>query len=144
MKVKSKNINSDTHFRILVAISENPDITQRELAKELGVSLGRINYCIKALVEIGFIKLINFKNNPNKINYLYVLTPSGISQKTLLIKDFLKRKIAEYELLEKEKMKWRTRPRHEKICSIQVSLWFLITHKACGGLLSVHSSCPES
>jgi EPS-associated MarR family transcriptional regulator len=102
LKVKSKNINSDTHFRILVAISENPDITQRELAKELGVSLGRINYCIKALVEIGYIKLINFKNNPNKINYLYVLTPRGISQKTLLIKDFLKRKIAEYELLEKE------------------------------------------
>ncbi len=102
MKIKAKNINSDTHFRILIAISENPYITQRELAKELGVSLGRINYCIKALAEIGYIKLINFKNNPKKLNYLYVLTPNGISQKTLLVKDFLKRKIAEYELLEKE------------------------------------------
>jgi EPS-associated MarR family transcriptional regulator len=102
LETKSKNINSDTHFRILIAISENPDISQRELAKDLDVSLGRINYCIKALAEIGYIKLINFKNNPKKLSYLYVLTPAGISQKTLLIKDFLKRKIAEYELLEKE------------------------------------------
>ena len=77
----------------------NPEMTQRELAEALGVSLGAANYCLKALVEKGWIKLEAFQNNPNKLGYLYLLTPMGITAKTTLTARFLKRKLAEYEAL---------------------------------------------
>ncbi len=78
------------------------NITQRELAKNLGFSLGKLNYCLKALKNKGLIKIENFKSNPNKFNYFYVLTPKGISEKTKLTVNFMKRKMIEYEELKKE------------------------------------------
>ena len=102
MSNKLKKIHPDIHFRLLNALEENPYMTQRDLAKKIGVSLGGVNYCLKALIEIGHIKMNNFEKNPNKLNYLYLLTPSGIKEKTILTKDFLKRKMDEYQNLKKE------------------------------------------
>tara|TARA_B100001750_G_C15332352_1_gene507967 strand:+ start:520 stop:819 length:300 start_codon:yes stop_codon:yes gene_type:complete len=95
------NDNQD-HFEILRKIKTKPKATQRQLAKELGFSLGKLNYCIKALKSKGLIKIENFKKNPNKINYIYVLTPKGIAEKTKLTMNFMKRKMKEYEELKKE------------------------------------------
>ena len=90
------------HFEVLRKIGTKPKSTQRELAVSLGFSLGKLNYCIKALQEKGLIKLKNFKNNNNKINYLYILTPKGISTKIKLTINFMKRKMKEYEELKDE------------------------------------------
>ena len=92
----------EDHLDILRKVEKKPNSTQRELAKELGFSLGKFNYCIKALQQKGFIKIKNFKRNPKKINYLYVLTPQGIAEKTKLTLNFMKRKIREYDELKKE------------------------------------------
>ncbi len=86
-------------MRLLVT---NPNMTQRELAEALGVSLGAANYCLKALVEKGWVKLESFQNNPNKLGYLYLLTPSGMAAKTSLTARFLHRKLGEYEALRAE------------------------------------------
>ena len=90
------------YFEILRKIKKKPESSQRELAKELGFSLGKLNYCLKELQKKGFIKIENFKKNPNKINYLYVLTPEGLTQKTKLTINFMKRKMKEYDELKKE------------------------------------------
>ena len=95
------NDNQD-HFNTLRKIQNKPNSTQRELAEELGFSLGKLNYCIKALQEKGLLKLENFKKNPKKINYFYVLTPKGIAEKTKLTVNFMKRKMNEYDELKKE------------------------------------------
>jgi EPS-associated MarR family transcriptional regulator len=92
----------DIHLDLLRKIEVNPECTQRELSKEMGVSLGKVNYCIKKLTEKGWIKLTNFKQNPNKVGYVYLLTTKGIEEKTRLTFSFLKRKIIEYEILKKE------------------------------------------
>ena len=102
MAIKSKKINPDIHFRLLNALEDEPHLTQRALAKKLGISLGGVNYCLKALVEVGQIKMSNFENNPNKLNYFYLLTPKGLKEKTKLTKDFLRRKMSEYRNLKKE------------------------------------------
>jgi len=94
--------NNQDHFDILRKIQKKPNSTQRELATELGFSLGKLNYCLKALQKKGLIKIENFKKNPSKLNYFYVLTPSGISQKTKLTLNFMKRKMKEYDELKKE------------------------------------------
>ena len=83
-------------------LETNPKMTQRELAEALGVSLGAANYCLKALVEKGWVKLENFQNNPNKLGYLYLLTPMGMAAKTALTARFLRRKLVEYEALKAE------------------------------------------
>ena len=90
------------NLNVLRKIQKRPDSSQREFAKELGFSLGKFNYCIKALQQKGFIKIKNFKKNPNKINYLYVLTPQGIAEKAKLTVNFMERKIREYDELKKE------------------------------------------
>ena len=90
------------HFDILRQIQKKPKSTQRELAEELGFSLGKLNYCLKALQVKGLVKIKNFKKNPNKFNYIYVLTPKGISEKTKLTINFMKRKMHEYDELKKE------------------------------------------
>ena len=95
-------MTDEIHFRVLRIIETNPEITQRELANELGVSLGKINYCLKGLIEKGWVKANNFKNSNNKLAYLYILTPSGIEQKARITAQFLKRKISEYEELKIE------------------------------------------
>ena len=90
------------NLNVLRKLQKRPDSSQRELAKELGFSLGKFNYCIKALQQKGFIKIKNFKRNPNKINYLYVLTPQGIAEKAKLTVNFMERKMREYDELKKE------------------------------------------
>ena len=83
-------------------IDKQPESSQRYLAEELGFSLGKLNYCLKKLKEKGLIKIKNFKKNPNKLNYIYILTPKGIAEKTKLTVSFMKRKMEEYEELKKE------------------------------------------
>ena len=95
------NDNQD-HFNVLRKINSKPKSTQRVLAAELGFSLGKLNYCLKALKTKGFIKMKNFEKNPIKINYIYVLTPRGIAEKTKLTINFMKRKMKEYDELKKE------------------------------------------
>jgi len=90
------------HFDLLRKIKEKPESTQRELASELGFSLGKLNYCLKSLKKKGHIKLKNFQNNKNKINYAYILTPRGLAIKTKLTVNFMKRKMKEYDELAKE------------------------------------------
>tara|TARA_B110000008_G_scaffold267869_1_gene295389 strand:+ start:849 stop:1187 length:339 start_codon:yes stop_codon:yes gene_type:complete len=92
----------DIRLDLLRKLELNPEYTQRELAKEMGVSLGKINYCMKKLIEKGWIKLSNFSNNPNKVNYIYLLTPKGIEQKARLTFSFLAIKLKEYEILSNE------------------------------------------
>ena len=95
------NDNQD-HFNVLRKINSKPKSTQRELARELGFSLGKLNYCLRALKNKGLIKMKNFDRNPNKINYIYVVTPRGIAEKTKLTLNFMKRKMQEYDELKKE------------------------------------------
>jgi len=95
------NDNQD-HFNVLRKINSKPKSTQRELAEELGFSLGKLNYCLKALKNKGLIKIKNFEKNPNKFNYIYVLTPRGIGEKTKLTINFMKQKMKEYDELKKE------------------------------------------
>jgi len=102
MNSKSKTQHPDTHYKVMDLIHKQPDISQRELAKLAGISLGSMHYCLKALAEKGWVKAGNFKNNPDKSVYLYLLTPEGIAQKSRLAVDFLKRKQAEFELIRAE------------------------------------------
>ena len=95
------NDNPD-HFNVLRKIQKKPESTQRELADELGFSLGKLNYCLKSLKNKGLVKIKNFKKNPKKINYIYILTPKGISEKSKLTMNFMKRKMQEYDELKKE------------------------------------------
>ena len=93
----------EDHFEILRKINKKPDASQRELAEDLGFSLGKLNYCLKALQKKGLVKLENFKKKTNKINYLhYVITPKGIAERTKLTINFMKRKMKEYDALKKE------------------------------------------
>ena len=94
--------NEQDLFETLRKIKNKPNSTQRELAEELGFSLGKLNYCLKALKDKGLVKIENFTKNPNKLNYIYVLTPKGISKKTKLTIDFMKRKMREFDELKKE------------------------------------------
>ena len=94
--------NNEDQFAVLRKIKNKPESTQRELAKDLGFSLGKLNYCLKALKNKGLIKINNFSKNPNKINYIYVLTPKGIAEKTKLTINFMKRKMKESEELKSE------------------------------------------
>ena len=100
--------NEQDHFDVLRKIQQVPEASQRELAQELGFSLGKLNYCIKALQKKGLVKLQNFQKKPNKINYLkYVITPKGISERTKLTLNFMKRKMKEYDELKKELEKYK-------------------------------------
>ena len=94
--------NKDIHLDLLRKLEAKPEYTQRQLSQEMGVSLGKINYCMKKLIEKGWIKLSNFSHNPNKAVYIYLLTPKGMEQKTRLTFSFLKIKIEEYEVLKNE------------------------------------------
>jgi len=98
----NKQTQEDTYFRVLRILKENPDLTQRELAEKLGVSVGSLNYCLKALIEKGWIKVQNFNQSKNKFGYVYILTPSGIAEKAALTSNFLRRKLDEYEVLKSE------------------------------------------
>lgn len=92
----------DLHFRVLKLIQDRPDASQRELAKALGVSNGKLHYCMKALMEKGLVKLGNFANSNHHLGYAYLLTPKGMTQKAAMAGAFLKRKMNEYEALQAE------------------------------------------
>ena len=100
--MKEKKIQSDLEYKILKNIEANPNLTQRQLAKELDISLGKVNYIIRALLDVGWVKIDNFRKSDNKIGYLYLLTPEGIEQKAIITQQFLQRKIEEYDYLKKE------------------------------------------
>jgi len=99
--MKEKKETED-YFDLLRGIQKKPNASQRELAKNLGFSLGKLNYCLKELQKKGLIKIENFKKNPNKLNYLYLLTPKGISEKSEMTLNFMKRKMLEYNELKNE------------------------------------------
>ena len=94
--------NNQDHLNLLRKIKNKPKSSQRQLARDLGFSLGKINYCLNALKDKGLIKIHNFKKNPNKFTYIYVLTPRGIAEKTKLSINFMKMKMNEYDELKKE------------------------------------------
>ena len=94
--------NDPDQFNVLRKINSNPNVSQRDLANELNLSLGKINYCLKALKSKGLVKIQNFNKSKNKIGYAYILTPRGISEKTKITINFMKRKMEEYEELKKE------------------------------------------
>ena len=96
------NNSNKNNFEVLRSIQKNPNSSQREMAKSLGFSLGKLNYCIQALKKKGLVKINNFKKNPKKMNYVYILTPKGIKQKTKLTINFMVRKMKEYDELKKE------------------------------------------
>lgn len=98
----SRPKNEDAYFRVLRLLEQNPELSQREVAETLGVSLGAANYILRGLVEKGQIKIQNFRAADNKLRYAYILTPSGIEAKARLTFDFLRRKYAEYEALKAE------------------------------------------
>ncbi len=102
MPSKQSQSQKDTYFRVLRILNENSDLTQREVAEKLGVSVGSLNYCLKALIEKGWIKMHHFSQSKNKFGYVYILTPKGISEKAALTGYFLKRKLSEYESLKLE------------------------------------------
>ena len=93
---------SDTEYVILKILKDNPKMTQRQMAKELGLSLGKTNYVVRALVDKGWVKLSNFKRSDNKLGYIYLLTPEGITEKSILAQNFLIRKSEEYNKLKEE------------------------------------------
>ncbi len=95
-------LDENTHYSLLKTLEENPGLSQRDLAKKLGVSLGKVNFCLKALVTKGSVKIKNFRNNDNKLAYAYLLTPRGIEDKARITMDFLRYKTQEYERLKKE------------------------------------------
>ena len=97
-----REIDEDVRFRVMRALQANPKLSQRELASELGLSLGLVNYCLRALVEKGQVKVRNFRASDNRLRYAYVLTPRGIAAKTALTRRFLQRRIAEYDALKAE------------------------------------------
>ncbi len=94
--------NKDIHLELLRKLEMNPEYTQRELSEEMGVSLGKVNYCMKKLIEKGWVKWKNFSNNPNKVGYSYLLTPQGLEEKVRLTYMFLKIKVKEYDMLKDE------------------------------------------
>ena len=99
----NKKLNSEeSQLKILRKIDSSENFTQRKLANELGYSLGKLNYCLNELKKKGLIKFHNFQKNKNKLNYMYILTPKGVSQKTRLLVAFMKRKMTEYDEFKKE------------------------------------------
>ncbi len=97
-----KKRQEDAHYQVMHILHKNPQLTQRELSQKLGISLGKLNYCLKALAKKGLIKIGNFNQSNTKAKYIYLLTPQGIAKKTMMTKDFLRRKIEEYESLREE------------------------------------------
>jgi EPS-associated MarR family transcriptional regulator len=102
MTSRRSQLQEDTYFRVLRMLQDDPDMTQREIAEKLGISTSGLNYCLKALIDKGWVKMQNFSQSKNKFGYIYVLTPQGIAEKAVLANRFLKRKMAEYEILKAE------------------------------------------
>lgn len=102
MTSRRSQLQEDTYFRVLRMLQDNPDMTQREIAEKLGISTSGLNYCLKALIDKGWVKVQNFSQSKNKFGYIYVLTPQGVVEKALMTGRFLQRKMMEYEALRAE------------------------------------------
>lgn len=102
MTTRRSQLQEDTYYRVLRMLQDNPDLTQREIAQQLGISSSGLNYCLRALIDKGWVKMQNFSQSKNKFGYIYVLTPSGIAQKAALTGRFLQRKMHEFEALKAE------------------------------------------
>ena len=102
MTRRQAKLQEDTYFRVMRILQENSDLTQRELAEKLGISVGGLNYCLKALMEAGLVKMKNFANSKNKFGYVYVFTPAGMAEKAAITHRFLQRKLDEYRALKAE------------------------------------------
>ena len=102
MNTRRQTANDDTLFWTLKLLQDSPGMSQRKLAKEVGINVSSINFCLKALAEKGWIKMGNFSKNPDKLSYAYLLTPTGVAEKAVLTRRFLQRKMAEYEKLRGE------------------------------------------
>jgi EPS-associated MarR family transcriptional regulator len=102
IKSRQARLQEDTYFRVMRILQDSPDLTQRELAQMLGISVGGLNYCLRALIEKGLVKMKNFASAKNKFGYVYVLTPTGIAEKASITNRFLQRKLEEYEALRAE------------------------------------------
>ena len=102
MTSRQAKLQEDTYFRMMRILQDNPDLTQRELAEKLGISVGGLNYCLKALMEKGMVKMKNFTTSKNKFGYVYMLTPTGMAEKAAITNRFLQRKMNEYMALKAE------------------------------------------
>lgn len=102
MTSRRSQLQEDTYFRVLRMLQDNPDMTQREIAEKLGISTSGLNYCLKALIDKGWVKVQNFSQSKNKFGYIYVLTAQGLAEKMALTSKFLKRKMQEYDALKAE------------------------------------------
>jgi EPS-associated MarR family transcriptional regulator len=103
MPISIKNsAHQDARYKIMRIIDANPEFSQRQIAQALGVSLGAVNYCLKAMIFVGFVKVKNFRSSHNKLRYAYILTPKGVAEKAALTGAFLNRKIHEFEVLKAE------------------------------------------
>ena len=108
-------LDETTHYSLLKTLEENPGLSQRDLAKRLGVSLGKINFCLNALVEKGSLKISNFRNSDSKLAYAYLLTPHGMESRARMTVEFLKYKIQEYERLKNEIAELQREAEHQKL-----------------------------
>ena len=99
--MSSNKYISEELLELMHIVEKNPNISQRQLAKEVGLSTGKVNYCLKALIDNGLVMVVNFKNSSKKLKYAYILTPQGIQQKVIITKQFISKKIQEYEKLKK-------------------------------------------
>ena len=95
-------MNPEINYKLLKLLDSNSNLTQRQMAEEMGLSLGKFNYCLKELVKKGIVKIERFTTSSNKAGYMYLLTPRGIEEKTIITTNFLKRKMIEYEVLKRE------------------------------------------
>ena len=102
MSSRQARLQEDTSFRLMRLLQDNPSLSQRELARALGISFGGLNYCLNALKDKGWVKMQNFNQSKNKLGYVYLLTPTGVAEKAVLTGRFLKRKMDEYEALKAE------------------------------------------
>lgn len=100
--VNHRRIATEAHYRVLIALKANPNLSQRQLANKLGISVGKVNYCIRALIDKGWVKARNFRNSDNKRTYAYALTPNGVRRKAELTVRFLEQKRREFEELKRE------------------------------------------
>ena len=122
MTSRQAKIQEDTHFRIMRILQDNPDLTQRELADKLGMSVGGLNYCLNALIDKGFVKMANFSKSKNKFKYVYLLTPQGIAEKVALTSHFLRRKMEEYDVLKAEIEALRTEVVEDQISGFKKAI----------------------
>lgn len=120
-------LTDEYRYKILKLVEANPEVSQRKLASQLGISLGKANFCLKALIDVGLLKVTNFRNSKNKLAYMYLLTPNGIEEKSSITLRFLKYKMQEYEALrtEIEELQWEASEKEWACLLLKIDMWLL-------------------